>query len=276
MHHVNANGAHIPALGLGTWEIRGDTARQIVDLALTIGYRHIDTAQMYGNEADVGAAISGSSVARDDIFLTTKIWPDHFADGDLQRATEASLQKLQVDAVDLLLLHWPSPTIALAETIKALNEIKLSGMARHIGVSNFTVALIEQALALSDEPLVNNQVEYHPFLSQRRVLEKTRAAGLSLTAYCPIARGKVFGNETIESIAATHQKSPAQITLRWLVQQDGVIAIPRTAKEANARSNFEIFDFSLSDDEMTRISALASPRGRLVNPAGMSPDWDRD
>jgi diketogulonate reductase-like aldo/keto reductase len=167
MHNVNANGASIPALGLGTWNLRDATARHVVGLALDIGYRHIDTAQMYGNEAEVGDAIAGSSVARDDIFLTTKIWPDNFRDVDLQRAVEGSLSKLKVAAVDLLLLHWPSRDIPLAQTIKALNDVKRRGMARHIGVSNFTVKLLKQALDLSEEPLVDNQVEYHPFLSQR-------------------------------------------------------------------------------------------------------------
>jgi diketogulonate reductase-like aldo/keto reductase len=276
MHNVNANGASIPALGLGTWNLRDATARHMVGLALDIGYRHIDTAQMYGNEAEVGDAIAASSVARDDIFLTTKIWPDNFRDGDLQRAVEGSLSKLKVAAVDLLLLHWPSRDIPLAQTIKALNDVKRRGMARHIGVSNFTVKLLEQALDLSEEPLVDNQVEYHPFLSQRSVLAKCRAAGLALTAYCPIARGKVFGNATIEAIAAKHNKNVAQITLRWLLQQDDVIAIPRTSKEANARSNFEIFDFRLSDAEMAQISALADPHGRMVNVSGVAPDWDQD
>ena len=274
MHNVNANGANIPALGFGTWDLRDSVATDMVSYALDIGYRHIDTAQMYGNEAEVGAAIAASPVARDDIFLTTKIWPDKFAKNDLLQAAEQSLAKLKVDHVDLLLLHWPNPSVPLQETIAALNEVKSKGQAKNIGISNFTVSLIDQAVALSDASFATNQVEYHPYLSQAKVMGKLRDNGIALTAYCPIARGQVFKDKTLQDIAAKYNKDPGQITLRWLVQQDDVIAIPRTSRKENAQSNLQIFDFELPAEDMAAITALARPDGRIVNVAGVAPDWD--
>lgn len=275
MHSVCAHGATIPALGFGTWTLRGDSARHMTAYALDLGYRHIDTAQMYGNEAEVGAAIRAASVARDGIFLTTKIWPDRFRQGDLQRSVEESLRKLQTEAVDLLLLHWPNPSIPLEETLGALNEVKRKGQARHIGISNFNTALIDRALAESEAPLVMNQVEYHPFLSQAPVLAKLRANGMALTAYSPLAKGRVFSDPALQAIAAEHGKNPGQVALRWLIQQEAVCAIPRSSREAHAASNLAVFDFSLTADEMAAISALAEPEGRLIDPAGMAPDWDQ-
>ena len=229
-----------------------------------IGYRHIDTAQMYGNEAEVGAAVASSGVPRDEIWLTTKIWPDHFRDGALQRAAETSVRRLGT-APDLLLLHWPNPSVPLAETVRALNDAKRRGLARHIGISNFTVALIQEALARSEEPLIADQVEYQPYLSQAAVLEELRANGMALIAYTPLAHGRVFADPTLARIGARHGKSPGQVTLRWLIQQDGVAAIPRSSREAHAEANLAIFDFALSAAEMAEISALAHaarPSGR--------------
>jgi 2,5-diketo-D-gluconate reductase B len=271
---VEANGARIPALGFGTWRLAGATAQRLVEAALAIGYRHIDTAQMYGNEAEVGAALRASGVPRAEVFLTTKIWPDRFRKGQLERAAEESVRRLGVGRVDLLLLHWPSPTIPLSETIPALNAVRAAGLTSHIGVSNFTTRMIDEAVRLSAAPLVTNQVEYHPFLSQRRVLDACRAYGLSLTAYCPIARGRVFEDTTLRRIGARHGKDPAQVALRWLVQQAGVIAIPRSSKEEHARANFAIFDFELDAQEMAEIHALARPGGRIVSVGGVTPIWD--
>jgi 2,5-diketo-D-gluconate reductase B len=273
MIHVEAHGARIPALGLGTWQLEGSIARRMVGYALEIGYRHIDTAQMYGNEGEVGAAIASSGVARDEIWLTTKIWPDNFRDGALQRAAEQSVRRLRT-VPDLLLLHWPNPSVPLAETMRALNDAKRRGLARHIGISNFTVALIQEALARSEEPLVADQVEYHPYLSQDAVREELHANGMALIAYSPLAKGRVFNDRTPVSIGERHGKNPGQVTLRWLIQQDGVAAIPRSSREAHAKANFEIFDFALSDAEMVEISALARPDGRQINPAGVAPRWD--
>jgi 2,5-diketo-D-gluconate reductase B len=262
MHEVDANGAAIPALGFGTWELRGDTARRMVETALEIGYRHVDTAQMYGNEAEVGAALRGSGLPRGELFVTTKVWPDRFRAGDLQRSVEESLGRLGLEQVDLLLLHWPSPTVPLAETIDALNDAAARGWAAHVGISNFTSGLVEQATALSGRPLVTNQVEYHPFQDQSTLLADCRRRGLSVTAYRPLARGRVFGDPVLAGIARRHGRTPGQVALRWLVQQEGVIAIPRSSSPEHARDNFAIGGFALGAREMAEIAALAAPRGR--------------
>jgi 2,5-diketo-D-gluconate reductase B len=274
MLYVDAHGARIPALGFGTFRLDGRTAGRMVGYALEIGYRHVDTAQMYGNEAEVGSAITASGVPRDEIWLTTKIWPDSFRDGVLQRAAETSVRRLRT-APDLLLLHWPNPNVPLAETIRALNEVKRQGLTRQIGISNCPSALIRESVALSEEPLIVNQVEYQPYLSQRAVLEELRANGMALTAYSPVAQGRVFSDRTLKRIGERHGKSPGQVALRWLIQQDSVGAIPRSSREAHAEANLDIFDFALTAAEMAEIFALARPDGRLVNPAGLAPNWDR-
>ena len=274
MHDVRCNGAAIPALGFGTWELRGDTARKLVEQALEIGYRHIDTAQMYGNEAEIGAALKRSGLPRDRVFVTTKVWPDNFRRGDLERSAEQSLARLGLDHVDLLLLHWPSPDVPLAETMEALNAVAERGQARHIGVSNFNTARIDEAVRRSARPLVTNQVEYHPFLSQDSVLRRCRDHGMSLTAYCPLARGRVFSDPVLARVAAAHGKGPGQVALRWLVQQEGVVAIPRSSSAAHARANFAIGDFELTAAEMAEITALAKPAGRIVDFAASAPAWD--
>ncbi|SNB52425.1 Aldo/keto reductase [Arboricoccus pini] len=273
MHLVQANGARIPALGFGTWELKGADAERMVSAALDIGYRHIDTAQYYGNEVEVGRAVRNSGLPRAEVFVTTKIWPDRFREGDFEVAVEESLDRLRLGYIDLLLLHWPSQTVPLDETMAALDDVKERGLARHVGVSNFTTRLIEESLDSLKAPLVTNQVEYHPFLSQRKLLTYQRQEDIALTAYCPLAQGKVFGHPVIADIAQRYGKNEGQIALRWLVQQEGVIAIPRSAKEANARRNFEIFDFSLEEEEMQRLFALQNPRGRLVE-SELSPEWD--
>jgi 2,5-diketo-D-gluconate reductase B len=273
MRLLTVQDVQVPALGLGTYCLNGEVALRMVSYALDIGYRHIDTAQEYRNEAEIGDAISASSVPRADIWLTTKVWLDRFRDGDLRRSVDESVRRLRTEP-DLLLLHWPNPKVPLRETIRALNDVKRKGLTKHIGVSNFTVALIRKALALTQEPLLVNQVEYHPYLSQRAVLEVLRANGLALTAYSPLALGRVFRDPTLQRIGERYSKSAGQVALRWLLQQEGVMAIPRSSREANAKANLEIFDFQLTGSEMAEISALASPRGRLVDPAGLAPAWD--
>jgi len=273
MHHVDADGARIPAIGFGTWDLPHDRVQPLVEHALGVGYRHLDTAQMYGNEAAVGAGLRASGLARDAVFLTTKIWPDDFARDALLEAADARLRLLGVDRVDLLLLHWPSQTVPLGETIEALNAVRAAGQTRHIGVSNFTTRLIDEAVRLSEAPLVTDQVEYHPYLEQSKLLAKLRQHAMSLTAYCPLARGRVAGDPTLGRIGAAHGKSASQVALRWLVQQEGVIAIPRSSDEARIAANLQVFDFALSADEMARIFAMGSPRGRLVDIAG-APEWD--
>ena len=273
MIYVEAPGARIPALGLGTWQLNGEIAGRMVGYALDLGYRHIDTAQMYGNEAAVGAAIARAAVPREEIWLTTKIWPDNFRADALKRAAEQSVRTLGTEP-DLLLLHWPSPSVPLAETIGALNEVKRRGLARHIGISNFTVALIREALVHSTEPLIVNQVEYHPFLSQEAVLAEVRARGMALTAYSPLAKGKVVRDPTLARIGERHGKTASQVALRWLIQQNGVTAIPRSSREDGVRANFGIFDFALSEAEMTEVFALTRAGDRQVNVAGVAPRWD--
>jgi diketogulonate reductase-like aldo/keto reductase len=257
MEFVESNGASIPALGFGTYRLGEDEAESMVGEALSVGYRHVDTAQMYRNEAGVGRGIKGSGVERGEIFLTTKVWPDNFKRDDLLSSMQQSLSKLDVDHVDLVLLHWPSRGVPLEETISALNESRERGDTRHIGVSNFDPELLSEAASISDAPLINDQVEYHPFRDQSPVLEAARRMGVSVTAYSPLDKGRVSGNATLLEIGRTHGKDEGQVALRWLVQQEGVIAIPKTASPERCRSNFEVFDFELSGQEMDSISALA-------------------
>ena len=271
---VEAKGARIPLVGLGTWELRGRACARIVEQALRLGYRHIDTAEMYDNEREVGEGLRGAGLARSEVFVTTKIWPSHFAPLELERAAKSSLARLRQTEVDLLLLHWPNPQIPLAETLGALCKVKREGFARHIGVSNFTVALIEEAVELSTEPLVCNQIEMHPFLDQSKVVATCRAHGMAIVAYSPIARGGASKHAVLARIGAHHGKSAAQVSLRYLVQQ-GIAVIPRSGRVERLSENAAIFDFALTDAEMKQIGAFAQPGGRIVDYSySRSPKWD--
>jgi diketogulonate reductase-like aldo/keto reductase len=272
MLFVEASSARIPALGLGTWELSGRTCARVVEQALRLGYRHIDTAQVYDNEREVGDGLRASGVRRDDVFITTKVWTNHFAPHDLERSVKESLVRLRLPSVDLLLLHWPNPHVPLVETLGALARAKRLGLTRNIGVSNFTVALIEEAVAACPERLVCDQVEYHPYLDQTKVRAACDRHGLALVAYSPIAKGRIKNDETLARIGRSHRKTAAQICLRWLMQQN-VVAIPRTSRVERLSENIGIFDFELSPDEMSRIATLASPKGRLTN-FGFAPKWD--
>lgn len=272
MQFIVAKGARIPAIGLGTWELRGRTCARLVEQALRLGYRHIDTAQIYENEREVGEALRASGVPRNEVFVTTKIWTSHFAPHDLERSTKESLNKLRLAEVDLLLLHWPNPRVPLSETVDALAHVRKLGMTRHIGVSNFTVALMEEAIQKCPAPLVCNQVEYHPYLDQSRVRQACALHEMALVAYSPIAKGRVRKDELLATIGRAHGKSATQVCLRWLVQQN-VSAIPRTSKLERLSENFEVFDFELSQAEMDQISALGSRDGRITD-FGFSPNWD--
>jgi diketogulonate reductase-like aldo/keto reductase len=269
---VEAHGARIPIIGLGTWELRGSTCVRIVEQALRLGYRHVDTARMYGNEREVGEGLRAADLAREEVFVTTKVWPTDFAPRDLERSAMESLRELRLAAVDLLLLHWPNPSVPLADTLGALCKVKQMGLARHVGVSNFTVALIEEAVGLATEPLVTNQIEYHPYLDQSKVIGACRRHAMAVTAYSPVARGRISGDKVLERIGRTHGKTAAQISLRWLVQQ-GIAVIPRTVKPQRLAENLAIFDFELTPAEMNEIAALAHPKGRLVD-ASWVPGWD--
>jgi len=263
MHVLQAKGARIPLVGLGTWDLRGRACARIVEQALRLGYRHIDTAEMYDNEREVGEGLSASGVNRDEIFLTTKIWPSHFAPRDLERAAKDSLTRLRVAEVDLLLLHWPNPQVPLADTLGALLSVRRMGLTRHIGVSNFTVALINEAVRLAGDEIVCNQIEMHPFLSQPKVVAACRALGVGIVAYSPIAKGRAKNDIVLQRIGEAHGRSAVQVSLRWLVQQD-IAVIPRTSRVERLEENAAIFDFALSEAEMRAIGQLARQKGRPV------------
>lgn len=267
-------GAAIPRIGLGTWQLRGDTCIEIVHEALRRGYAHIDTAQGYRNEAEVGEGIASAGVARDRIFVTTKVMPSNMGAGDLERSVEESLRKLRLERVDLLLLHWPNPEIPLRETMPALNAVKRSGLTSHIGLSNFTLALLDEAWRLTSEPLAAEQIELHPYLDQSRMRAALAARGMALIAYCPIALGRVVTDPEIIRISDIHRRSPVQVTLRWLMQQQDVVAIPKTSRIDRLRENLSVFDFELTEDEMVRLGALARPGSRLVDEPQWVPRWD--
>lgn len=264
----------MPALGFGTSPMTGGLSADTVAAALKAGYRHIDTARKYGTERAVGEAIRVSGVPRNDIFLTTKVSHENLRAGDFAKSVDESLAALGVDYVDLLLIHWPNPEIALSETMPALAKAKRRGLARHIGVANFNVALLEQAIKLCPEPLAALQAEYHPYLDQSKLLAAARRHKLVFIAYCPLGRGRLFGDPVLAEIAGQRGRSVAQIALRWLLQQN-IAAIPFSSKPQRIADNFNVFDFILTDVEMKRIAALKRSDGRVANPAGRVPGgWD--
>jgi 2,5-diketo-D-gluconate reductase B len=269
--HIDIHGNQVPRLGFGTWKLQGGAAYDSVRTALEVGYRHIDTAQAYGNEAEVGRAIADSDVDRDDVFVTTKVWRDRARAEDVRRSTEGSLRALGLDHVDLLLIHWPAEDIApVEETVEALDGARQDGRTRLIGVSNYPTDLLRRAIAAG--PIVTDQVEYHPYLAQDEVEGLVGDHGLFLTAYSPIAQGEVADDEVLAEIAARHGKTPVQIALRWLLQQDGVVAIPRSSSTEHIAENHDVFDVELSGDESARIDGLDRVQ-RLTDP-GFAPDWD--
>ncbi|MEJ2289168.1 MAG: aldo/keto reductase [Deinococcales bacterium] len=271
MIHHTVQGTKLPALGFGTFRLPGDACREGVEHALEIGYRHIDTAQGYHNEEFVGEGMKRAGVPREEIFLVSKVSPDNFAKDLANTSTLESLRKLRTDYVDLMLLHWPNPDVPLEEPLTSLARLQREGAVRHIGVSNFPPSMVEAAMDVTE--LFCNQVEYHPYLSQTKLLEQADAHDLLLTAYCPIARGKVLDDPVLRDIGAKYGKTAAQVTLRWLVQQERVAAIPKSAHAQRRIDNFDIFDFELTEEEMQAVFAL--DRGeRLVDPAG-GPDWER-
>lgn len=273
MDFITVRDHKIPALGYGTWKLSGADCERGVETAIANGYRHIDTAQIYENESEVGAAISRSGIARDNLFLTTKIWIENLRPGDLQASMQKSLEKLRTDHVDLLLIHWPvTDKVSFREQITAMTDVQRKGWTKLIGVSNFTVAQMREVAEDIGAPIVTNQVEYHPYLSQAPVLNYLKARNMFLTAYSPVARGAVKDDATLQAIGKKYGKSPAQITLRWLIQQ-GVAAIPKAGSEQHLKDNINIFDFALTNGEITQINALARPDGRMINPA-WAPQWD--
>ena len=274
MQEVQIKDQTIPALGFGTWELTGEQCAKSVAFALEEGFTHVDTAQIYGNEAEVGEGISSSSIDRDNIFLTTKVWRDQFENKTVMQSVEESLKKLQTEYVDLLLIHWPFPETPVADMVEAMMKVKETGKTRLIGVSNFTVTQMKEAMDVSGGSIACNQVEYHPYLDQSAVYDFARKNDIVMTAYSPIARGKVVSDTTLKEIGMKHGKTPVQVTLRWLLQQEGIVAIPKSGTEKNIKANLDIFNFELSEDEMNSIFALVNPNGRLVDP-DFAPEWDK-
>jgi len=270
---LSAHDAKIPVIGYGTSGM-GDVRPEHIATALKLGYRHIDTAWKYGTERAVGEGMRASGVPRADIFLCTKVSHEYLRADDFARSVNESLKKLGADYVDLLLVHWPNLAIPLAETMTALAKAKRDGLTRHVGVANFNIALLDQALRLCPEPLVTLQAEYHPYLDQTTLLEACRQRGLVYTAYCPLGRGRLFKDPVLGEIARRKGKTIAQVALRWLVQKGIVAPIPRSSNPARIAENIAVFDFSLSDDEVKRINALKRPDGRIANPVGRAPAWD--
>jgi diketogulonate reductase-like aldo/keto reductase len=277
--HILAHGAQIPMIGLGTWTLAGRECADLVAGAIGAGYRHIDTAAAYGNEEGVGLGLreglTSAKLSRDDVFVTTKVWHDQIGAGDLQRAAEASLKRLGLSAVDLLLIHWPNPAIPLKDSIAALCDARKRWMARHIGVSNFPVALLDQAVALATEPLAVNQCEFHPHLNAAKIQAACARHDVAFVSYTPLGRGSIGGvldEPVVRAIGKRVGRTAAQVVLRWHVQQ-GFAAIPRSGNLGRATENLQIFDFKLDPADMAALSGLSRPDGRVVKVA-FAPAWD--
>jgi diketogulonate reductase-like aldo/keto reductase len=274
MQFITAGGATIPALGFGTYGMARPDMLRMIPSALKAGFRHIDTAQIYRNEAEVGECVAASGLHRDELFLTTKVWIANYPERAFARSVDDSLRRLRTSYIDLLLLHWPSEAVPLAEQIAGLNAAVQTGKVRHIGVSNFNSTLLTEAVKLSTAPIVTNQFEYHPYLNQRTLIDACRQLGVSVTAYCGMAVGRVFGEPILKDIAAAHGKTVAQIVLRWLLQHDNVIALSRSTNPERIASNMRVFGFTLSPPEMASIHKLAREGSRIVDPPGLAPHWD--
>jgi diketogulonate reductase-like aldo/keto reductase len=264
----------MPAIACGTLFPEPESAGPLVAAAIECGYRHIDTARKYGSEEAVGEGIRASGVAREELFITTKVTEEDARADDFARSVDTSLKAIGVDYVDLLLIHWPQPKVPLEETLGALAKAKRDGLARHVGVSNFTVALLDEANKKSPEPLVTNQIEYHAYIRQDKVLAACRKYGMIVTAHVPLARGRIVNDPVIGELAKAKGKTIAQVALRWLVQQPNIAVAPRTTTRERLVENLAIFDFSLSDEEMDRIGALRDTNVRVVDPAVRRPVWD--
>jgi 2,5-diketo-D-gluconate reductase B len=269
--HRARPGAHrLPKIGFGTWRLAGRDCEDGVADALAAGYRHVDTAAMYGNEREVGRGVRASGVDRSQVWLTTKVWPDDLAPDRVRASLDASLRRLGTDYVDLLLIHWPNPRLPLAATLAAMSALRDEGRTRQIGVSNFTSSQFRQALELA--PVIVNQVEYHPFLSQRPILDVCAERGVALTAYRPLARGDVADDPTIRAIAEAHGATPAQVALAWLVAQPAVSTVPKASSPERRRENLAALELELTDAERARIDTL--PKDRRAVETQWAPDWD--
>jgi diketogulonate reductase-like aldo/keto reductase len=266
--------AEIPVLGFGTYSMSGPKLQTVLIEALRHGFRHIDTAQMYQNEKDVGVAVRAAGVLRADVFITTKVWVSNYTRPDFMRSVNQSLENLRTDYIDLLLVHWPRGGAPVAEQVEGLNRAVDAGKARYIGVSNYSCDMLRAAATLSKHPLVTNQVEYHPFLDQRALLAQVAQEESSLMAYCGMAVGRVFQAPLLKDIAARHNRTVAQVVLRWLIQQPRVVTLSRTESIERIPANTKIFDFALSESDMAAIGTLQMPGSRIVNPPHLAASWD--
>ncbi len=272
MEYIKKEGNWIPKLGFGTFNLKGRQAEGILEFALDVGYRHFDTAQMYENEEEIGKVVGNFSVDRDRLFLTTKVWWTHLSKEKFLPSVERSLKKLKQDHVDLLLIHWPNQEIPLEESLEQLGIAQERGLTKHIGVSNFNTELLAEVEKLGYK-IDCNQFEYHVFLNQDELLKKTRSMDCFATAYCPIAKGQVVDNDVLQHIALKHKVKPAQVALRWLVQQEGVVAIPKSSQLVRIKQNIDVFNFQLDEDEMAEIDKLRDKNMRIIDPE-FAPTWD--
>jgi 2,5-diketo-D-gluconate reductase B len=271
--HIATQGINLPKLGLGTYRLQGDTCRQAMESALSLGYRHIDTAEMYGNEEAVGAAIAASNVSRQDLHVTTKVWNENLAPDAIRRSFDTSLDKLKLDFVDLYLVHWPAPRMNLPAIFQTLARLQEEKRVRAIGVCNFNIALLRQAIEEVGAPIACNQIEYHVLLDQTKVRDYLRPKSIPVIAYCPLAQGRLAEHPQMESIARKHGATAGQVALKWLLDQDGVVAIPKSARAENQKANLDAWKLRLDDDDRSVIAALPKTQ-RLVNP-GFAPAWDK-
>jgi 2,5-diketo-D-gluconate reductase B len=272
METIKTQGISLPRLGLGTYRMQGDVCRAAVESALGLGYRHIDTAEMYGNEDAIGAAIAAAGVPRSDLHITTKVWNENLAPDAMRRAFDASLKKLRLDQVDLYLVHWPAPKMNLPAMFETLQKLKQEGRTRAIGVANFNIALLKTVVEDIKAPIACNQVEYHVMLDQTPLRKYLAAKSIPLVAYCPLAQGRVASDATLAAIGRKHGASAAQVALKWLLDQDGAAAIPKASRSESQKANLDALHVGLDDEDRQAIAGLPKDK-RCVNP-GFAPAWD--
>jgi 2,5-diketo-D-gluconate reductase B len=272
MEHLQTQGISLPRLGLGTFRMQGKACRTAVESALALGYRHIDTAEMYGNEDAIGEAIAAAGVARKDLHVTTKVWNENLAPDAIRRAFDASLKKLKLDHVDLYLVHWPAKNMNLPAMFETLLRLKEQGRTRAIGVANFNIALLKTVVEEIKAPIACNQVEYHVMLDQTPLRKYLSSKAIPLVAYCPLAQGRAASDPTLAAIGRKHGASAAQVALKWLLDQDGVAAIPKASRAESQRANLDALNIGLDDEDRQAIAALPKDK-RCVNP-GFAPAWD--